>query len=333
MRKSSIARISYAALATAICALASLAVPASSAAAATPPSIEGESVSHVTPTDATLEAQINPGGLETSYEFRFETISCWEENLLATCESAGKGEIGGTIPVGSSTHMVSIDVSRAWHDLSPSTYYAYSVHATNSAGEASGSVKTFETAGALPPAIESESVSNITPTDATLEATIDTEGLATIYTFYLHREGPSCLKADPPCMIPEQAPIPLPSGKLLGSFVGQSVSADLNSVGVSLSPGGSYEYWVTATSAAGTAEGPKHTFTAPSASQAEPQSTSLDEPSGSVDRQTSAAIQSPVSGLAAHRRHHHARRHRRRHRRAHKRRHLRVALHRASRAG
>jgi hypothetical protein len=110
--------------------------------------------------------------------------------------------------------------------------------------------------------IESESLSHLTSTDATLEAQINTEGLETTYNFYL-QEAPLCFKAIPPCERPQYEPIALPAGKLLGSFVGQSVSVELNSAGVSLSPGEHYEYWVTATSAAGTTTGRAQEFTAP----------------------------------------------------------------------
>jgi IPT/TIG domain len=113
-----------------------------------------------------------------------------------------------------------------------------------------------------PPSIEGESVSHITATDATLEAQINTEGLATTYTFYLQEAAP-CEEAHPPCMIPDRAPVALPSGKLLGSFVGQVVSADLNSAGISLDPHEDYTYWVTATSAAGTTQGQVQRFIPP----------------------------------------------------------------------
>jgi hypothetical protein len=265
------------------------------------PLIEGKSVSNITPTDATLEVQIYPGGLETSYEVWLGTVGCIEENLAATCEST---KFVGTIPASFSTQTVSVDVAKAWHNLSPSTQYVYTVRASNSAGTGEGGdYAFFETRSASTPLIESESVSHLTQTDATLEAQINTEGLETTYTFYLHEEGPPCLKADPPCMVLEKAPIALPSGKLLGSFVGQNVSADLNSAGVSLSPGARYEYWVTATNAAGATRGQPQSFTAPSEPGAEP----LTESKGSTNLQGSTTIQSPPSTAPSHYRRHHQR--------------------------
>jgi hypothetical protein len=115
---------------------------------------------------------------------------------------------------------------------------------------------------ASPPSVFGESVTTITEHDATLEAEINTEGFESTYEFHL-QEAPLCFKANPPCERPQHEPLTLPSGKLLGSSVGQSVSANLNSAGVSLSPGEHYEYWVTATNVAGTITGPAQDFTAP----------------------------------------------------------------------
>ncbi len=224
-----------------------------SAQAASAPSIESESVSHITPTDATLEAQINPDGLETTYEVWVGAYpECIEEGPEA-CESSGGGPAGtgaivGTIPASSSSHTVSVDIAKAWHNLSPHSSYIYSVSATNSGwayeGSSYGEHKTFSTTSASAPAIESESVSHITPTDATLEAQLNTEGLSTLYQFELSYTR--CRE----CLSPTYN-IPLPSGLLLGSFETQSVSLDLNSAGVTLKPG-FYEYSLSATSTGGT---------------------------------------------------------------------------------
>ena len=116
------------------------------------------------------------------------------------------------------------------------------------------------------PTIESESVSNITPTDATLQARIDTEGLPTLYQFHLS----SICGGKGVCLVVVN--YPLPSGLLLGSFIDQSVSLDLNTAGVTLRPGGTYTYSVSATSSAGTTESPAQTLTTPE-DGAEPLST------------------------------------------------------------
>jgi hypothetical protein len=233
-----------------------------------PPSIESESVSNITPTDATLEAQINTGGRETTYRVWVGNYPECIEEMVEECDSSAKHPITGILTGSSSPTKITVDVAHAWHALSPGSSYIYNVDATNSAwafqGSAYGENKTFTAPAAKAPAIDSESVSHVTSTDATLEAQINTEGLETSYEFHL---------ATPPC--PSgcehlQYIFPLPSGKLLGSSVTQSVSLDLNSAGVTLTPGQRYEYWVTATNAAGTATtlSEEKTFAATGADQA-----------------------------------------------------------------
>jgi hypothetical protein len=217
----------------------------------TPPAIESESVSNITPTDTTIEAQINTGGRETTYRVWVGNYPECIEEMMEECDSSAKHPIEGILTGSSSPARISVDVAHAWHALSPGSSYIYNIDATNSAwafqGSAYGENKTFTTPAAKAPAIDSESVSHVTSTDATLEAQINTEGLETSYEFHL---------ATPPC--PSgcehlQFTFPLPSGKLLGSSVTQSVSLDLNSAGVTLTPGQRYEYWVTAINAGGTA--------------------------------------------------------------------------------
>lgn len=111
------------------------------------------------------------------------------------------------------------------------------------------------------PAIESESVSHLTSTDATLEAIINDEGLEANYEFHL-LTAPMCLTASPPCKRP-QFLLSTPTGTLLASGVGQSVSVDLNDAGITLTPGERYEYWVSAASTAGSTEGAHQVLTAP----------------------------------------------------------------------
>jgi hypothetical protein len=297
---------------------------------APPPSIESSSVSNLTSTDATLEAQINSGGLEAAYEVRVETFSCQEEGgpgVNPSCESTGEGAIAGAVPAGSSAQAVSIDIAKVWHDLSPKTTYIYSISATDSAGEASsGGRGQFTTLASLP-VVESDSVSNVTSSDATLEAQISPGGLETSYEFHLERLA-LCEEAKPPCETPavRRYSYPLPSGTLLGRPASQGVSLDLNSAGVTLSPlppTEAYEYWVTATNAAGAALGSHHRFITPSEPQgANPlgaAATTLVEPGANPlavqpllgSTQLSSAV--PLSQRGSLSSRHHRRRHHGRH--------------------
>jgi hypothetical protein len=236
-------------------ALASLAFTAS-ASAASAPSIEAESASNITATDATLEAQINPNGLETTYRFRVE-FGCFSSRL--GCQWISEEKLPtAKLPPSTQEQSVRLDLNEAGVTLHPGWEYRYSVEATNSSGTATGPSQNFKTPSDAP-SIEGESLSNLTPTDATLEAQINTEGLETTYQFKMwaspcsHR-GSGCESI---------MNVPLPSGSLLGSFVDQSVSLDLSSAGVTLTPGGEYGYSVTATNAAGSVEGPWHQFEPP----------------------------------------------------------------------
>jgi hypothetical protein len=166
------------------------------------------------------------------------------------------------------------------------------------------------------PVIESESVSHVTTSDATLEAQIDTEGLETTYRLHIVEEL---------CNLCESLGrlFNLPPGELLGSFSSQSVSVDLNSVDVGLTP---YDtYWVTASNAAGTAEGAPQRFTAPGAG-VQPLDTTTQSGGGSSSQPTGAstprltdstgAKPAPTTAHSRERRRHRRHRHHRRHRRA-----------------
>lgn len=143
------------------------------------------------------------------------------------------------------------------------------------------------------PSIESESVANITPTDATLEAKIDTEGLPTLYQFRLS----SICGGRGACLVVIN--YPLPSGLLLGSFTDQSVSLELNSAGVTLQPGGTYQYSVSATSTAGTTESSVQTLTTPEHGVEPLNATTSPQPAGSAGSSSSPTpgVQSPRTGL------------------------------------
>ena len=226
-------------------------------APAAQPTIEGEGVSNITANDATLEAQINPGNLQTNYSFRLES-GCLPP--LACLAIATYPLPSGEIPASANTQTVSLDLQSAGVTLRPGTRYRFSVEASNPAGSTEGEPQIFTTPAATSaPLIEAESLSNLTPTDATLEAKIDTEGLETSYQFKMWSSP--CSHHQSGCEL--ILDVPLPSGKLLGSFLGQSVSLDLGAAGVSLTPGGEYGYSVSASNSAGSAEDPWQVFEAP----------------------------------------------------------------------
>jgi hypothetical protein len=248
------------------------------------PSIEGESVSRVTSTDATLEAQIDVERLQHGADYQFQIVespSEYASGLICPSTRPQGAEIcvgpqsPGVAPIGfvpgdeagpEKSSPVSLDLAGADVTLKPGTTYHYRVIAARSKPSEDtiewegptvyGADQTFTTPSAgTAPVIDSVSVSHLTPTDATLEGQINSEGLSTMYEFRMTYTR--CRE----CMSPTYN-IPLPSGLLLGSFQDQSVSVDLNSVGVTLKPG-FYEYLLSATSTGGSTEAPGGSFEPP----------------------------------------------------------------------
>jgi hypothetical protein len=242
---------------------------------ASAPLIESESASSVTSTGATLEATINPEDLPQGAYYQFQLVkstseylpelACPEPSLQLNSDDGCNSPDSplqptvGALPIGfiakgSEGQSVSQSLAAANVTLAPGTTYHYRVLAVKRVQSedginwkgppVAGPDHTFTTP--TPPLIDSVSISHLTPTDATLEAQIDTEGLSTTYEFQMWSSP--CSKHGSGCEL--LIDIPLPTGSLLGSFVPQSVSLDLNSAGVTLG-GGEYGFSVLATSKAG----------------------------------------------------------------------------------
>ena len=182
MRRMSALRAPLALVALGLAALASL-LGCATAVAASPPVIESESASAITPTDATLEAAVDPNGLETAYRFRLE-FGCF--STRSACEWVAEKELpSGALAASSESQNVSLDLNDAGVTLHPGWEYRYGVEASSSAGT---TVDPRQALRRLPrPARPRSQASRCrtSPTDATLEAQIDTEGRETSYEFEL----------------------------------------------------------------------------------------------------------------------------------------------------
>ncbi|HEY7934875.1 MAG TPA: hypothetical protein VID48_13735 [Solirubrobacteraceae bacterium] len=231
------------------------------------PSIESESVSAVTETynefnppghpriDATLNSQINTEGLQSTYQFQIGTDTSYRLTIgcpgFSVCmwlsEAEGFPLHPASIPGASGSQHLSVTLSDFSAELAPSTTYHYRIVATNSAGTTEGPDQTFTTppAGSAP-SIDSESVSKVTESDATLQAQVDPDGLETTYRFLL-------LKPCFPAICDAIAVTELPAARLSSSSGDRTVSVDLNSAGVTLQPDTYYEFEVIASNAAGNA--------------------------------------------------------------------------------
>ncbi|MCL2769448.1 MAG: hypothetical protein FWD42_04980 [Solirubrobacterales bacterium] len=257
-------------------AIVAAAVPASSLAASGPVIEGGSLASSVSPHDAILQARINPEGVSLRgavYQFQVVSnpsefqpeIACPERQHTAIggggCTAA---PVHGALPIefappGMQAKQAQISLLGAGVTLTPGSTYHFRVLAATmkesedqlewDAPPVVSEEGTFTMPPASAPVIESLSVSHVTSTDATLEAQVDTEGLSTSFEFQLLDFV--CGKRSA-CMV--ISPIPLPKGQLLGSFLPQRVSLDLNSAGVVLHGGGEYGVSVKLINTAGTAE-------------------------------------------------------------------------------
>jgi hypothetical protein len=220
------------------------------------PTISGELVSGVTEHSARFEAQIDPSGLETTYEISFE-IGCPIEPVGASCALIITRPIGhGEIAAGAGTQTISVELT-----LEPGyrNNYWVGIVARNSAGEASGRSATFHTPpkGSEGPAIEAESSSHVSATDATLEATINPQDAerGVHYQFQVVSHSSEYLTefACPPewahtslCDLGRLNTTAegLPIDDTTAGVGGQEVSLDLGKAGVTLKPSTTYHYRV-----------------------------------------------------------------------------------------
>jgi hypothetical protein len=107
---------------------------ASAAASSEPPAITSVSVDNVGPTIATLQAQLDPQGLDTSYRFEYGPTPAY----------------GTTVPVGSGdvsadSHVVGVE--QPLTELAPDSNYHYRLVAINAEGTTASEDETFSTFG------------------------------------------------------------------------------------------------------------------------------------------------------------------------------------------
>jgi DNA-binding beta-propeller fold protein YncE len=206
------------------------------------PTIDGSSAEvHSTEkagqTHATLQAQINPDGRETTYSFEYGETTSYGTSVPLPAQAIGAGQQPVSVPASELS------------GLTLGTTYHYRVVASNEYGTADGPDQTFTTVGVA--ALESESVTNVRATSATLQAQINPLGVDT--SAYFQYGTVSCVANPASC-----SDAPLPPGTDIGfGEGGQSVSIHLQG----LTSNTLYHYRVLAKNALGVAESVEETFT------------------------------------------------------------------------
>jgi DNA-binding beta-propeller fold protein YncE len=133
--------------------------------------LETGAPSDVRPTAATFNGTVNPDGVQvTSCEFEYGTETSYGQSV--PCRQTPT-EIGA----GSSPVAVSAEVS----GLQQNTVYHFRLAAGNTNGSSTAADETFTTPGA--PIVDSESVSGVGSTTATLRAQVNAVGSPTTYRF------------------------------------------------------------------------------------------------------------------------------------------------------
>lgn len=198
------------------------------------PMVKTVTARQVQATGATLEATVNPQGLDTHYSFEYDK----------TQYLPGEAGHGTTVPVpaqdvGAGTSPVTVTTSVS--SLQPATRYHFRIVASNEGGTTAATEQWFFTPG--PPTATTEAATAITGTSAKLNGTVNPEGAAATYQF---EYGPTTAYG---------TSVPVPAGS-----AGSGISPLAESQTIAVQPESTYHFRITAISAEGTVHGEDRTF-------------------------------------------------------------------------
>ena len=135
-----------------------------------PPVVLTLSPTNITASGAQLNGSVNPGGSASTYHFEYGTSA----NYGSSTTSANAGAGTSAVPV-----------SATLTGLASGTIYHYRLIATNGGGTSNGNDATviIGTPSVAPPAVATTAASNISPSGAQLNGSIDPRGVNTSYYF------------------------------------------------------------------------------------------------------------------------------------------------------
>src|SRR5213076_2596009 len=129
------------------------------------PTVSTLSATSITTTSATLNSSVDPNGLNTTIHFEYGLTT-----------SYGSSTISGNIGTTSGNYGAPIS------GLSPNTTYHFRIVASSSAGTSSGNDLTFTTSASAPTE-QRFAATLVTSTSATLNSSVDPNGLNTTIHF------------------------------------------------------------------------------------------------------------------------------------------------------
>ncbi len=147
---------------------------ASTALAASSPSVSTGVASAVAENSVTVSGTINPGGTDTQYKFQYGPTTSY-------------GLQSGLVDAGSGSSATAVTANLT--NLAAGTTYHFRVVATNANGTTSGQDATFITTGTAPasspfvPVVTTAGASTITVDGATVSGTVNPQGQPTTYWF------------------------------------------------------------------------------------------------------------------------------------------------------
>jgi sugar lactone lactonase YvrE len=210
-----------------------------------PAIITSESATNITATDATLNATINPDGLDTTCQFQYVDDADFQSTGYSTATSVpcSPADLGSSFADQSASASVT--------GLTPATTYHFRAVATSADGTTNGTDQSFMTLVAKAPTVVSESATNLTDTTATLNATINPNGLDTTCQFQYVDDA--AFKATG---YSTATSVPCSPADLGSSFTPQSANASVTG----LTPATTYHFRAVATNADGAVNGTDQTF-------------------------------------------------------------------------
>ncbi len=201
------------------------------------PVVINKPVSNITRTTASLLGEINPGNSPTTYYIEYGETEAYGASGSPTKEA--------DMPASASSQPIE---PQQLEELNAGTEYHYRIVAHNEAGTTYGPDSTFTTSPRQPPIVESESSAQVAQTTATINGTVNPDGLQTSYVLEVGT---------------------LVEGKVLYTPTFGEVGSGTESVALAfgltnLLPGTTYYYRIVAINADGLVPGAELTFTTPS---------------------------------------------------------------------